>query len=96
MLTSKAPPCGYSCAPWSNACARKAWVRVPPPASARSRSSTASARPYLFESLDEVREITAEWLERYNEIRPHDAPGSLPPARCREQLIAGHSLRAGE
>ena len=43
---------------------------------------------YLFDSLDEGREITAEWLERYNEIRPHDALGNLPPARYREQLIA--------
>jgi putative transposase len=43
---------------------------------------------YLFDSLDEVREITAAWLERYNQIRPHDALGSLPPARYREQLLA--------
>jgi hypothetical protein len=35
-----------------------------------------------------VREITAEWLERYNEITPHDALGSLPPARYRERLLA--------
>jgi hypothetical protein len=26
--------------------------------------------------------------QRYNEIRPHDALGSLPPARYREQLLA--------
>ncbi len=43
---------------------------------------------YLFDSLHEVREITVEWLEHYNEITPHDALGSLPPARCRKQLIA--------
>ncbi len=42
----------------------------------------------LFDSLDEVRAITAEWLERYNEIRPHEALGSLPPARYRKQLLA--------
>jgi hypothetical protein len=43
---------------------------------------------YLFDSLDQVRDITAEWLEQYNEIRPHDALGSLPPARYRERLLA--------
>ena len=43
---------------------------------------------YLFDSLEEVREITTEWLERYNEITPHDALGSLPPARYRERLLA--------
>jgi putative transposase len=43
---------------------------------------------YLFDSIEEVREITNEWLPRYNEIRPHDALGSLPPARYREQLVA--------
>lgn len=43
---------------------------------------------YLFASLDEVRGITDEWIVRYNQKRPHDALGSLPPARYREQLLA--------
>lgn len=43
---------------------------------------------YLFESLTEVRDLTDEWLDRYNEIRPHDALGSLPPARYRELILA--------
>lgn len=43
---------------------------------------------HLFESIAEVQEITDDWLRRYNEIRPHDALGSLPPARYREKLLA--------
>ena len=42
---------------------------------------------YLFDSLEEVREISVEWPDRYNEIRPHDALGDLPPARYREQVL---------
>ena len=46
---------------------------------------------YLFESLDQVREISAEWLQSYNEERPHDALAGLPPARYRAQLEARSS-----
>ena len=45
-------------------------------------------RAYLFDSLDEVREITVDWIGRYNEIPPHDALGSLPPGRYRERLLS--------
>ena len=34
---------------------------------------------YLFRRLDDVREITSRWLVEYNEQRPHDALGELPP-----------------
>lgn len=47
---------------------------------------------YLFESLDEVREITYEWMESYNEQRPHDALGGLPPAVYREMITKEVSL----
>jgi putative transposase len=41
---------------------------------------------YVFESLEQVREITAEWLQSYNEERPHDALAGLPPATYRAHL----------
>lgn len=34
---------------------------------------------YIFDSIQEVRAITDEWLEEYNGVRPHDALGGLPP-----------------
>ena len=44
---------------------------------------------WLFASLDEVREITHQWIVSYNEERPHHALGNLPPAVYRERLLAG-------
>ena len=34
---------------------------------------------YLFDDLQEVRNITDRWLEDYNTIRPHEALQGLPP-----------------
>jgi putative transposase len=34
---------------------------------------------YVFESLEEVRAATAEWLDDYNHERPHDSLGRVPP-----------------
>ena len=44
---------------------------------------------WVFDSLDEVREIAAAWIRQYNEERPHDALGSLPPTVFRKRLLAG-------
>ena len=41
---------------------------------------------HLLDSLDQVREVTEQWLHIYNEIRPHDALGRIPPAAYRRQL----------
>lgn len=44
---------------------------------------------YLFETLDQARTITEEWIHIYNEQRIHSAIGHLPPLvfkRQRQQL----------
>ena len=46
---------------------------------------------YVFESLDQVREISAEWMREYNEERPHDALARVPPATYRAQITARSS-----
>jgi len=35
---------------------------------------------YVFETLAEVRSMTADWMHRYNHERPHEALGLVPPA----------------
>lgn len=35
---------------------------------------------YLFESVDDVQEISDRWLTDYNQNRPHESLGGLPPA----------------
>lgn len=50
---------------------------------------------YVFESLDQVRERTAEWLRRDNEERLDDALGGVAPATCRAQFDATRSRFEG-
>ncbi len=40
---------------------------------------------YVFETLGEVRRMTADWIPRYNEIRSHESLGDLAP---RQYLMA--------
>jgi putative transposase len=40
---------------------------------------------YLFRSLSEVREIVHHWMLVYNEERPHESLGNLPPETFRRQ-----------
>jgi len=34
---------------------------------------------YVFASIEEVKQVTEEWLEDYNTERPHDSLGRVPP-----------------
>lgn len=40
---------------------------------------------YLFDDLEQAREITEAWIKSYNEERPHRALGKLPPKSFRQQ-----------
>jgi len=40
----------------------------------------------VFERLYRVRQIVEEWMIEYNEERPHDVPGKIPPSMFREQV----------
>jgi len=44
---------------------------------------------YLFESIDHVKQLTKEWLVYYNEKRPHQALGALPPKVYAEKFLGG-------
>ncbi len=43
---------------------------------------------YLFETIDEARDITATWMEDYNYTRPHDSLGGLSPIQYAKQQEA--------
>ena len=38
---------------------------------------------YVFDSLQEVRQMTEDWLHRYNHHRPHESLGRIPPVEYR-------------
>jgi putative transposase len=39
---------------------------------------------HLFKNLDEVREVTAQWVADYNQHRPHKSLGNIPPVAYRK------------
>ena len=41
---------------------------------------------YVFESLRQVRHITRRWIREYNEERPHDSLGNIPPTMFRRTI----------
>jgi putative transposase len=42
--------------------------------------------PYIFEPLSQAREITRAWIREYNEERPYDSLGRIPPAAFRRRV----------
>lgn len=44
--------------------------------------------PHLFSSLDQVRDLSWAWMLSYNEERPHESLGNLPPSEFKRQLAA--------
>lgn len=49
---------------------------------------------HLFDCIDEVREATQLWIDDYNNVRPHDALGGLPPRIYREKNSKAIGLRS--
>ncbi len=45
---------------------------------------------HIFKSIDQVRDVTEEWVHDYNNCRPHDSLGNLPP-----RVFADLYLRGG-
>ena len=43
---------------------------------------------HIFTNIDELREVTAQWVHDYNHFRPHDALGGIPPIPYRHNLLA--------
>jgi putative transposase len=47
---------------------------------------------YSFDNLNQVREISDAWIKDYNNDRPHDALGGLPPRVYREKQNQSNGL----
>jgi len=41
---------------------------------------------YLFTDIREVRTLTEEWIEEYNERRPHEALQNRTPSEWKQQI----------
>ena len=50
---------------------------------------------YLFQSIEQVQHITEEWLREYNEQRPHDALGGVPPRTFMPRLTTAADSSSG-
>ena len=41
---------------------------------------------YVFDHLDQVRDMAWDWMIQYNEKRPHDALGGIPPKAFKKRI----------
>lgn len=51
---------------------------------------------YLFFELDQVRQLTEEWMEEYNERRPHEALDNMTPKEWKVKLWAATNNQTEE
>lgn len=47
---------------------------------------------YLFDNIRQVQEITEQWLYEYNENRPHESLGNIPPTQFMPRLTTAPIL----
>jgi putative transposase len=47
---------------------------------------------YVFGSLQEARDMSADWLNLYSNDRPHEALGRIPPVENRVKLFSSLSF----
>ena len=45
---------------------------------------------YLFLDLEEIRQLTNEWMHQYNAQRPHEALGSFTPSEWPQEKRSGN------
>lgn len=48
---------------------------------------------YLFFDLDQVRQLTQEWMEEYNERKPHEGLNNLTPEEWKNKIQKNQYLQ---
>ncbi|QWD28384.1 transposase [Polynucleobacter paneuropaeus] len=41
---------------------------------------------HIFENINQVKDVTEQWIKIYNEDFPHATLGKLSPIHCRQQV----------